>query len=98
MLPARQVTLFTLSRLFSYGLTVILLAASCVVPKDAPLNKAYVYKVNMNVEGNAVPSEKRRLKEGLENQMDDSLKARTVLTVGLRVPPFYNKLVKPPIY
>src|SRR5215831_14035567 len=96
MSAPRQVTFFTLYRWINYILAAVLLATSCTVPKENQLNKPFVYKVNVSVEGNHTAAERQRMKEGLENQLDDSLKARTVLTVGF--PPIYYKLPKPPVY
>ena len=80
------------------GVVCILLLASCgVVPKDYPRNKPFVFKYNVEVEGNGSPVEKTELSSRLSNQLDDSIKVRTarrLLYRGVNRP----VLNKPPVY
>ena len=76
----------------------VLLLASCgVVPKDYPRDKPFVYKTNINLEGKFSKDEKDALTDQLRNQLDDSMKVRTVYKL------FYkginrSVLVKPPVF
>jgi outer membrane protein insertion porin family len=98
MLRGRQVKSFDIIRCVSFSLLVLLLAASCTVPKRYQKNKPFVYKTNITLQTNLSGGEKLALKEGLQNQLDDSLKVRTVLAVRA-VPPFlYNRLSRPPVF
>ena len=58
---------------------VILLLASCkVIPKDYPKDKPFVFETNIKLEGNFTKEEKDALMTQLKNQLDDSLRAKTV--------------------
>ncbi len=76
----------------------VLLLASCgVVPKDYPRDKPFVYKTNINLEGKFSKDEKDALIAQLKNQLDDSMRVRTVYKL------FYkginrSVLVKPPVF
>jgi outer membrane protein insertion porin family len=80
------------------GVVCILLLSSCgVVPKDYPRNKPFVFKYNVEVEGNGTPLEKTELGANLSKQLDDSIKVRTarrLLYRGVNRP----VLDKPPVY
>src|SRR5690349_10290572 len=79
-------------------LLVMILATSCTVAKRYPKNKPFVYKTNITVNGDIARGPKQALKEALNNQLDDSLKARTVVAVRVLPPFFYNRLSKPPVF
>jgi outer membrane protein assembly factor BamA len=49
-----------------------------VIPKDYPPDKPFVYQTNINLEGNFSKEEKTRLQSQLKNQLDDSMRVRTV--------------------
>ena len=69
---------------------IVVLAGSCgVVPKNYPRNKPFVFKYNINVEGNQSSEEKKDLVDKLENQLDDSIRVRTVNKF------FYKGLYRP---
>ena len=58
---------------------VIILLASCkVIPKDYPKDKPFVFETNINLDGNFTKDEKSALTTQLKNQLDDSLRAKTV--------------------
>lgn len=79
------------------GFFVFWLASCGVVPKDFPRNKPFVYKTNIKLEGNFSKEEKASLETQLKNQLDDSMRTRTVYKL------FYQGinrqvLVKPPVF
>jgi outer membrane protein insertion porin family len=79
------------------GLFIILLASCSVIPKDYPKDKPFVYKTNIKLEGNFTKDERDALESQLTNQLDDSMRARTVYKL------FYKGintqvLQKPPVF
>lgn len=77
---------------FLAGIFILLLASCGVVPKNYPRLKPFVYEYKINLEGNFSNEERNDLKEKLENQLDDSIHARTI-------PQLYRQLLKkPPVY
>lgn len=69
-------------------------ASSCVTPgKNYPKNKPFVFRTNISVSGDLDGQERIELEEGLENQLDDSLKARIISYAGV-----YKKLIKPAVF
>ena len=91
MLLARQVTVFSVVRNITCFALVVALIASCTVPKKVQPGKPFVYKTNININGN-VP-DKLQLGERLQNQLDDSLKTRIISYAGI-----YRKLDRPPVF
>ncbi|THU38072.1 hypothetical protein FAM09_15415 [Niastella caeni] len=91
MLLARQVTAFRLVRWIAYCAFVLASVTSCTVPKKYQAGKPFVYKTNINIEGN-VP-DKLQMEERLQNQLDDSLKTRVISYAGVR-----RVLLKPPVF
>ncbi len=82
-LPAILLTLF----LFSCG----------VVPRNYPVNKPFVFKYNVDVEGNLPTAQKDELQSRLSNQLDDSIRVRTtkrLLYKGIN----RSVLENPPVY
>jgi outer membrane protein assembly factor BamA len=77
---------------------LLLVAASCTTPKRYQKYKPFVYQTNINIQADLPASKKTELKAGLENQLEDSLKVRTVLAIGFTPPFFYNRLSKPPVF
>jgi len=78
------------------------LAAACsscgVIPKDYQPNRPFVYEYNINLHGNFSRDEESELESRLENQLDDSIRVRTVrklIARGRINPPV---LVRPPVY
>ena len=77
--------------------TVGLLSSCSVIPRNYPKNTPFVYEYNIKVEGNLSADEKDRLEAGLKNQLDDSIRVRSVNKF------FYHGLNrqvldKPPVY
>ncbi|HJS55073.1 MAG TPA: BamA/TamA family outer membrane protein [Chitinophagaceae bacterium] len=80
------------------AISVVLLLASCkVVPKDYPRDKPFVYETNINLEGNFSKEDNAALISELNNQLDDSIRVRTVRKLfykGFNTP----VLVRPPVF
>ncbi len=76
----------------------LLFLLSCgVVPRNYPKNTPFVFKYNVDVEGNYTLEEKEDLESKLENQLDDSIRVRTVRKLfyqGFNRPVLNN----PPVY
>jgi outer membrane protein assembly factor BamA len=71
----------------------ILLVTGCgVVPKNYPKNKPFVFETNISVEGNLTKEERGHLVSQLENQLDDSIQARTAQRFLISV------LNRPPVF
>jgi outer membrane protein insertion porin family len=66
---------------------------SCVTPKKYPVNKPFVFETKINIQGNLSPADKLDLQTRLQNQLDDSLKTRTVTK---RV--FTKQLIEPAVF
>ncbi len=80
-------------------LSGIVLFSSCsVIPKDYPPNTPFVYEYNINVEGNLSNEEKSKLESGLKNQLDDSIRVRSVYKFLYRGHINRPVLDKPPVY
>ncbi len=80
------------------GILLTLLLFSCgVVPKNYPANTPFVFKYNVDVEGNLTPPQKAELESRLSNQLDDSIRVRTVRKLIYKG---FNRPVldKPPVY
>ena len=87
----------SLTRFITVASFVLLLVSCGVVPKDYPHDKPFVYETNINLEGNFSKDEKDRLVSELKNQLDDSMRVRTVYKF------FYkginrSVLVRPPVF
>ena len=79
------------------AVSVIFLASCGVVPKNYPKNQPFVFKYNVDVEGNVTTQQKSELISRLSNQLDDSIKVRTARKLiyrGINRP----VLNKPPLY
>ena len=76
---------------------VLLLVSCSVVPKDYPTDKPFVFKTNINLEGNFSKEERDVLTSQLTNQLADSMKVRTVHKLFYKG---FNRsvLVKPPVF
>ncbi|MEO6612895.1 MAG: BamA/TamA family outer membrane protein [Chitinophagaceae bacterium] len=77
---------------------IIFTLSSCgVVPKNYPVKRPFVFKYNVDVVGNIPDSEKTELESRLPNQLDDSIRVRTVrklLYKGIN----RQVLDRPPVY
>jgi outer membrane protein insertion porin family len=74
-------------------LIALVATTGCVYPRKYQPNKPFVFKTNINIQGNLSANEKQDLKTRLENQLDDSLKTKEVTILPLR-----KNLVKPPAF
>jgi outer membrane protein assembly factor BamA len=72
--------------------------ASCTVVKDYPAGKPFVYKTTVDIEGEYNTEEKKQLTERLLEQMDDSIRVRSVqkLVGWENGPKFFYSLIKNP--
>jgi hypothetical protein len=78
---------------------VILVLASCkVIPKDYPKDKPFVFQTNIKLEGNFTKEEKDALTSQLKNQLDDSMRAKTVYKLIYRGRVNAPVLEKPPVF
>ena len=68
------------------------MAASCTIVKNYPSGKPFVYKTNININGNLSSDSTAILTSRLRAQLDDSMRARSVSKV------FYSVMKKPPVY
>ncbi|HMF70165.1 MAG TPA: hypothetical protein VK616_01755, partial [Flavitalea sp.] len=73
------------------------MATSCTTPKKYQKNRPFVYKTDIILVGEQKTTEKQKLKAGLENQLADSLKVRTIVALGFPKL-LYNRLEKPPVF
>jgi outer membrane protein assembly factor BamA len=74
-------------------LSLFLFAACTVVPKNYPKNKPFVFETTISVEGDLPKEARNRLESQLENQLDDSMQARTAqkfLRSVLNKPPAFD--------
>ncbi|MGZ5133555.1 MAG: translocation and assembly module lipoprotein TamL [Flavitalea sp.] len=98
MSDGQQVNFFAYYRWIVPFSILLIVAASCTTAKKYQKYKPFVYRTNIFLETKLPPAQKTELKAGLENQLDDSLKVRTVLAFGIKPPFFYNRLSKPPVF
>jgi outer membrane protein insertion porin family len=77
---------------FAAGI-LLLACSSCsvVVPKNYPRHKPFVYEYKINLEAGMKKEEKSQLITRLDNQLDDSVRIRSVPK------PFYRVLKNPPV-
>jgi outer membrane protein insertion porin family len=99
MLSCRQVNFFISSLPIIAALAFILIVSSCTIPKKYQKGKPFVYKSDITLKNvDLPPSDRLQLKEGLQNQVDDSLQVKTVVAVRVVPPFFYNRLNKPAVF
>ncbi|HEX6190928.1 MAG TPA: BamA/TamA family outer membrane protein [Chitinophagaceae bacterium] len=92
MLAGQQSFMITLQKALIAGL-ILSLAASCTIVKKYPENKPFIYQTNINVISDTSKVEKDLLADRLENQLDDSVRPRSVSRLLWRVmknPPVYD--------
>ena len=96
----RQVTASLYNIAATLLLAMITFFSACVIPKDTQPGKPFVYKTNIKVSGSMQNDEKLNLELRLNNQLDDSLRARTVTAFASFRPfaPVYKKLANPPVF
>lgn len=94
MLFCRQVNFFPISVFVVAAVALIVSITSCTVPRRFPKGKPFVYNTAIKLENVKLnPSKRTEFKVALNNQVDDSLQNRRVLT-----PLFYYNLVKPAVF
>lgn len=76
---------------FIAGFLVVWIS-SCTIVKNYPKNKPYIYRTNINVISDMPKVEKDLLVDRLENQIDDSMRARAVNKI------FWKVMKNPPAY
>ena len=81
MIFPRQVSLFSI-RTPALGILLLLMIASCTLPKRYHKDKPFVFKTEINIDGEVKGTAKQQLKSGLENQLADSLRVRTIVALG----------------
>jgi outer membrane protein insertion porin family len=88
---------FLIKRLLYIVAAVYFFTGCAVVPRHYPVNRPFVFKYNINVEGNFTDEEREKIESGLKNQLDDSIRVRS--TLKLWRSGFLNyQLEKPPVY
>lgn len=98
MVSSRQVNFF-ITPLTWIAAILIFSITACTVPRKYQSGKPFIYRTAIKVEGGGLSkSQKQQLRSGLNNQLDDSLKVRTVLAVRILPPFFYNRLARPPVF
>src|SRR5688500_2000525 len=71
--PVKNIASFLFSGLLALGFV------SCgVIPKNYPPNTPFVYEYNINIHGNFETDDRNELETKLANQLDDSIRVRTV--------------------
>jgi len=100
MVFRRQVTVSFFKPAVVLTMAIATFIFSCVSPKKGqyPQNKPFVFKTVIKVEGNLSNSEKQDLALRLTNQLDDSLRTRTVTAIRVNPPFLYRKLPNPPAF
>ena len=74
--------------------------SGCITPRNYQKNKPFVFKTEIKVSGSLPKDQKEDLEIRLNNQLDDSLRVRTVTSLFL-LHPFriiYQKLSSPPVF
>src|SRR6188768_48011 len=87
----------SLTAAITIALVTLVLASCKVIPIDYPIDKPFVFQTNIKLEGNFTKEEKDALTTQLRNQLDDSMRAKTVyklLYKGINRP----VLIKPPVF
>jgi outer membrane protein insertion porin family len=79
--------------LFAFVIGTMSIAPGCLTPKRYQPNKPFIYKTNINIQGNLSTDEKLTLQERLQTQLDDSLK-----TIEKTRIPLVKVLEKPPVF
>jgi outer membrane protein insertion porin family len=94
----RQVTATFFNSAVALSVIFMLVMSACVVPKDFPTNKPFVYKTEIKVSGDLPNDQREDLVLKLNNQLDDSLRVRTVTGLTIAPPFFRQKLSHPPVF
>lgn len=94
----QQFTTLRWLQLFVFVSALLVVFASCTVPARYQKNKPFVFKTAISLDTDLPPGARQQLKQTLQNQLDDSLKVRTVLAVRIIPPFFYYRLSRPPVF
>jgi outer membrane protein insertion porin family len=92
-MKARQPQTSFLIELIFASLSILFISSCATVPRNYPKNKAFVFETTISVEGNLTREEKSRMEGQLENQLDDSMQARSAqkfLKSVLNRPPAFD--------
>ena len=100
MVTKRQVKTSLFSSAVILPALMVIFLVSCVAPKknQYPAYKPFVFRTNIKLDGDMRYAEKQDLISKLENQLDDSLKVRTVTAFRWKPLFIYKKLSNPPVF
>lgn len=77
-------------------IVLLLVSASCSTIKNYPHNRPFIFETRINLNGNISKDEKKRLKSGLANYWDDSLRVPRLQKFGffysIKTPPAFDSL------
>jgi outer membrane protein insertion porin family len=79
-------------RILFFLAVIILFFSSCTVVKNYPVRQPFVYKTNIEIEGQFSADQKKELENQLNQQLHDSVRVREVSKL------FYSLLNKPPVF
>jgi outer membrane protein assembly factor BamA len=85
-------TLYSPYRFLFFIAVVLLFFSSCTVVKNYPVRQPFVYKTNIDIEGQFGADQKKELESQLNQQLHDSIRVREVSKL------FYSVLNKPPVF
>ncbi len=81
-------------------LVLLLFGFGCIVPVNFQKGKPFVYKTEIKVSGDLPNDKKEEMQLRLNNQLDDSLRARTVTGIFFSNKPliYFDRLSNPPVF
>ncbi|HMK25478.1 MAG TPA: BamA/TamA family outer membrane protein [Chitinophagaceae bacterium] len=88
----RHLYFYSTFRNFMIAALCLVMAGSCTIVKNYPHGKPFVYKTNININGNFSSDTTTMLSTRLRGQLDDSMRARSVSKLLWKV------MKKPPVY
>ena len=91
-MKARPPHLVILIKICLAWVAAIIFTGCAVIPKKYPKNKPFVFDYNISIEGNLSRENKNQLISQLENQLDDSIRVRTIPKL------FHSNLTNPPVF
>lgn len=77
-MPAGKSPVKNIASFFFSGLLALGLVSCGVIPKNYPPHTPFVYEYNINIHGNLETDDRNELETKLANQLDDSIRVRTV--------------------
>jgi outer membrane protein insertion porin family len=82
-----------------YSLLFLLTFCACgTIIKNYPVNKPFVFKNEVNVQGSFSKDDKKKIETSLQGYFDDSLNARYVNEIKVNIPVFRQVLNNPPVF